>query len=136
MSTPSLSTCTFRARYDEFSSQVSCEQDSKFWFRLEAAEGRDNVTDFFLGAFDPGLGGDLLTMCYKKLGKIPQQRLVFGDILSSRLGDSAAVDAAKTRFEEYTKAMLAAYGRSIRASHIARRREKWDLVIDVSLVTP
>ena len=45
------STCTFQVRHDDFSTQVSCEQDRMFWFRLEVAEGRDNITDFSLGAF-------------------------------------------------------------------------------------
>jgi hypothetical protein len=130
MSTPPPSTCTFRVRHDDFSAQVSCDQDPKFWFRLEVADDCDNITDFFLGAFDPNLGGDLLAMCYKKVVRSPRQRLVFGDILSSRPDNPAVIETAKARFEEYAKAMLASYGRSVHASHIARRGKKVDLVID------
>ena len=133
MADPSPSTCTFQVRHDDFSTQVSCEQDHMFWFRVEVAEGRDNITDFSLGAFDSGIGGDLLAACYKTAGKLPQRYIVFRDFLSSRSSDPEAIATAKTGFEEYTKVMLAAYGRSVHASHIVRRREKLDLVIDTSL---
>src|SRR5580704_12465458 len=114
----SPSTWTFQVRHDDFSTQVSCDQDRMFWFRLEVAEGRDNITDFSLGAFDSSFGGDLLAACYKKAGKLPQRCIVFRDFLSSGSSDPAAIATAKTRFEEYAKVMLAAYGRSVHASHI------------------
>jgi hypothetical protein len=130
MSAPSLSTCTFQIRRDEFSAQVSCDQDPKFWFRLETAENRDNITDFFLGAFDPSLGGDLLATCYKKLAKKPNHKIVFGNFLPGGPSDPAAIETAKARFEGYAKTMLAVYGRSVHASHVLDRRKKFDLVID------
>ena len=135
MATPlSPSTCTFQVRHDQVSTQVSCEQDHKFWFRLEAGEGRDIITDFSLGAFDSGFGGDLLALSYKKAAKIPQHSIVFRDFLSSAPNDPAAIASAKTRFEGYAKAMLTVYGRSVHTSNIVRQpspgREKLDLVID------
>jgi hypothetical protein len=126
---PPLS-CTFQVRHDDFSVQVSCKQDTKFWFRLEQAHEQDNITDFFLGGFDPALAGDLLAMCYKSIGRPPRSRLVFGDILSSQPGNPQAVDSARLRFEEYTKAMLAHYGCSVGSANIASRRGKFDLAID------
>ena len=73
MPASSLATYTFQMRQDDFSVQVSCDQDPKFWFRLEQGQGEDIITDFFLGGFDPALGGDLLNMCYKKISR--SQRL-------------------------------------------------------------
>ena len=133
MATRSPSNCTFQIRRDDVSTQVSCDEDLKFWFRLEAAEGRDHITDFSLGAFDLGIGGDLLARCYKEAGKIPQRRIVFRDFMSSGPSDPAAIGTTKTRLEDYAKVMLAAYGRFPQATHIVRRperREKLDLVID------
>ena len=130
MSNPSPSTCTFQTRHDDFSKQVSCDQDRKFWFRLEAAQGCDTITDFFLGNFDSDVGGDLLAICYRKINRVPSGRLVFGDILSSRPSDLAAVDNAKARLEEYAKMLLAGYGRSVGNARIVPRRDKLDLVID------
>ena len=123
--------CTFRIRQDEFSVQVSCDQDPKFWFRLEVTAGSDHITDFFLGSFDPALAGDLLAMCYAKIGRLPQDQLVFNDILSSRQASNPdAVTAVRANFEEYARAMLAYYGRSVRASRIVPRRDKLDLIVD------
>lgn len=129
---PALSpfVCTFQVRRDDFSAQVSCDQDTKFWFRLEETHERDDITDFFLGGFDPALAGDLLAMCYKSIGRPPRAHLVFGDILSSQPGNPHAVDNARLRFEEYTKAMLAHYGCSVGSANIASRRGKFDLIID------
>jgi hypothetical protein len=130
----SPSTYTFKVRRDQVSTQVSCEQDHKFWFRLEVAEGRDNITDFSLGAFDSSSGGDLLAACYKEAATIPQRCIVFLDFLSSGPTDPAGIANAKTRFEEYAKVLLGTYGRFVQASRIVRqvgpRREKLDLVID------
>jgi hypothetical protein len=130
MSTLSLSTSAFQIRRDDFSAQVSSDDDPKFWFRLEEAQGGDNITDFFLGAFDPSLGGELLAICYKKAEKIPHRCIVFKDFLSTGPSDPVAIETAKARIERYAKTMLAAYGRSVRGSHVVRRREKFDLVID------
>jgi hypothetical protein len=121
---------TFRARRDDFSVQISCHQDPKFWFRLEEKQERDHISDFFLGNFDPALAGDLLAMCYQTIGRSPRARLVFSDILSSKPGDPHTIDTAKRRFEDYTKAMLAYYGCSIGSAKILPRREKIDLIID------
>jgi hypothetical protein len=126
----SLATHTFRTRQDDFSTQVSCDQDPKFWFRLEESQGGDIISDFFLGAFDPALGSDLLTVCYKKIGRTPAAHLVFRDILASRPADPAAAATEQVRLESYTKAMLADYGRAIRMSRIVPRRGKLDLMID------
>ena len=63
MSVLSLSPDMFKIRRDDFSAQVSCDRDPKFWFRLEVTQDADKITDFLLGAFDPSLGGDLLTIC-------------------------------------------------------------------------
>jgi hypothetical protein len=130
MSALSLSTDMFKIRRDDFSAQVSCDPDPKFWFRLEVAQDGDKITDFFLGAFDPSLGGDLLTICYKKVAKIPHRCIVFADFLSSGPSDPAAIETAKARFEEYAKTMLVAYGRTMHASRVVRRRDKFDLVMD------
>jgi hypothetical protein len=130
MPTPSLAKCTFQTRQDDFSSQVSCGQDPKFWFRLEESQGEDIITDFFLGGFDPALGGDLLTMCYKIVGRTPAPHLVFRDVLSSRPVDPAAANAEQLRLEGYTKEMLSGQGRAIRTSRIVHRRGKLDLMID------
>ena len=122
--------CTFKVRNDDFSMQVSCDQDSMFWFRLEIAGAQDHITDFSLGAFDPALGGDLLAMCYDRIGRIPQDQLVFDDILPSGLGSADAINNTKVNFEEYARAMLSYYGRSVRASRIVPRRGKLDLIVD------
>ena len=125
-----LSVGMFNLRRDDFSAQVSCDHDPKFWFPLEVAQDGDKITDFSFGAFDPSLGGDLLTICYKKLAKIPHRCIVFGDFLSSGPSDPDAIETAKARFEGYARTMLVAYGRTIDASRVVRRREKFDLVID------
>jgi hypothetical protein len=129
MPAPSLLSCNFHVRYDDVSVQVSCDQEPKFWFRLELADDLDIITDFTVGAFDQALGGDLLAMCFSKIGRTPHTRLVFRDILSCRPGDPATVANAKLRFEEYAGAMLANYDRYISSSHIATRLDKFDLVI-------
>lgn len=120
----------FEVQSDDFSVQVCCDEDPKFWFRLELADDLDIITDFTVGAFDPALGGDLLAMCFSKIGRTPHTRLVFRDILSCRPGDPATVANAKLRFEEYAGAMFANYGCFISASHIATRLDKFDLIID------
>ena len=130
MPTLSLATCTFQTRQDDFSVQVSCDQDPKFWFRLEGSQSEDIITDFFLGGFDSALGGDLLAMCYKKIGRTPAAHLVFRDILVSRPAHSAAAATEQAHLEGYTKSMLAGYGRAIRMSRIVHRRDKLDLMID------
>jgi hypothetical protein len=128
-SQPSLN-YTFRTRVDDFAKFVSCDQDHKFWFRLEALENTDNITDFFLGAFDPELGGELLVACYRKLDLQPQARIVFGDILSSRDGDPAKVENATNRLLNYSEHLLTNFGRRIRGTRIESRRNKFDLVIE------
>jgi|ERR1700733_3083363 len=130
MSALPLSGWTFKVRRDQVSDQVSCDQDAKFWFRMESAEDRDNITDFSLGAFDSTLGGDLLALCYSKIAKTPNRRIVFGNFLSSGPSDASAIETAKARLEGYAKTLLAAYGRPVHTSHMLRRREKIDLVID------
>jgi hypothetical protein len=130
MSALPRSSWTFQVRRDQVSDQVSCDQDAKFWFRVESAEDRDNITDFSLGAFDSSLGGDLLVLCYSKIAKIPSRRIVFGNFLSSGPSDPSAIERIKTRLEGYAKTLLAAYGHSVHASHVLRRRDKIDLVID------
>lgn len=135
MPTPSLIGYTFQARRDDFSEQVSCGQDPKFWFRLEVSKDEDAITDFFLGGFDPILGGDLLTMCYKKIGREPAAHLVFRDILASRPAGPVATDTEQRRLEEYAKAMLAWRGRILGTSCIVRHRDKLDLMIDTKAAT-
>jgi hypothetical protein len=120
---------TFQVRRDQVSYQVSCDEDAKFWFRMESAEDHDNITDFSLGAFDHSVGGDLLVLCYSKIAKTPSRRIVFGDFLSSKPSDPSAIEAAKAHLEGYAKTLLAAYGQSMHASHVLRRREKLDLMI-------
>jgi hypothetical protein len=124
---------TFKVRQDSFSVQVSCDQDPKFWFRLEIEEGQDQITDFFLGAFDSALGGDILAMCYAEIGRVPQDQLVFTDILSSQPSNANAVNAARAKFEEYAKGMLAHYQRSLGSSRISPRRDKFDLIMEAQL---
>ena len=126
----SIRNCTFKVQQDDFSIQVSCDQDPKFWFRLEIGEGQDRITDFFLGVFYPALGGDLLALCYNKIARDPQDQLVFSDILSSRLGNPNAIDATRVNFEKYAKAMLDHYGRRLRSSRVLQRRSKFDLILD------
>lgn len=101
-----------------------------FWFRLEQEPNCDKVTDFFLGAFDPTLGGDLLEACYKKIGRNPQRCLVFVDIVSSRSEYSSTVEKARAHFESCARVMLANYGISISVSKIIERRGKYDLAIE------
>jgi hypothetical protein len=130
MSDLSLSNDMFKTRHDDFSAQVLCDHDPRFWFRLETAQDGDKITDFFLGAFDPSLGGDLLAKCYNKVAKIPHRRIIFVDFLSSGSSDPAALETAKKRFEGYAKTMLLTYGRTINVTRVMRRREKLDLVVD------
>lgn len=124
------STYTFNTRNDDFSFQVSCDQDPKFWFRLEQGANCDRITDFFLGAFDSTLGGDLLEACYKKIGHKPQRRIVFTDIVSSRTEYSSTVDKAKTHFEECARLMLANYGLLISSANIIETLGKFNLEIE------
>src|ERR1700761_9575571 len=100
---------TFSVRLDDFSKQVSCDQDLKFWFRLEGTDKSDSITDFFLGGFDPALGGDLLILCYRVLNLEPNNRIVFRDILSSRPIDGAAIKSISTSLESYTRQLLASH---------------------------
>ena len=118
MSALPRSSWTFQVRLDQVSAQVSCEQDPKFWFRVESTGERDNITDFFLGAFDATLGGDLLTLCYSKIAKIPNRRIVFGDFLPSGPIDPSAIETTKARLEGYTTTLLAAYGRTVHPSQV------------------
>jgi hypothetical protein len=103
MSVLSLSPDMFKIRRDDFSAQVSCDHDPKFWFRLEVTQDGDKITDFLLGAFDPSLGGDLLAICYNKIAKLPQHCIVFGDFLPSGSSDPGTIEAAKARFEGYAR---------------------------------
>jgi hypothetical protein len=130
MSAVPLSNRTFQVRRDQVSAQVSCDQDPKFWFRVESTDERDKITDFFLGTFDAALGGDLLSICYSKIARIPNRHIVFGDFLPSGPTDPSVIEQTKARLEGYTKTLLAAYGRTVQVSQVLRRREKCDLVID------
>jgi hypothetical protein len=122
---------TLRIRSDDFSDQISCDEDKNFWFRIENAGDCDTITDFFLGGFDPALAGDLLVECYRKLNRKPRVRIVFGNILSSRPSDAAAIRTASERFEDAARQLLASHGRALRSAHIERRpRDKVDLVIE------
>src|ERR1700748_1772628 len=105
--------CTFKLRSDDSSEQISCDQDPKFWFRVESFDTRDDITDFFLGRFDPALGGDLLILCYKTLDREPPNRIVFKDILSSRPFDTATIKSVSRNLEEYCRQLLESYGREI-----------------------
>lgn len=122
---------TLRVRSDGFSDQVSCDEDSRFWFRIESAGDCDTITDFFPGGFDPALSGDLLVECYRMLNRKPRVRIVFSDILSSRPSDAAAIRAASEQFGEAVRQLLASHGRALHSAHIERRpRDKIDLVIE------
>jgi hypothetical protein len=122
---------TFGAQLDDFSNQIFCDQDPKFWFRLEGTNTLDNITDFFLGGFDPALGGDLLILCYRTLNREPKDRIVFRDIFSSRSVDAATIKSVSKSLEVYAKQLLASYGRSMRRAHVDLWRGKVNFVIEV-----
>ena len=79
MSTPGR--LTLRTRIDDYSYQVSAEEDGRFWFRLEREDDRDIITDFFIGSAPEETAADLLADCYRTLGLTPAMVVVFRDIL-------------------------------------------------------
>jgi hypothetical protein len=119
-----------RVRRDDFSVQVSCDDDQKFWFRLESTDGADLVTDFTIGSFDSKLGGDLLAMCFDKIGRPPLSRLVFVDIVPSQRGDPIKIAEAQSCLEEYAAVTFARHNRSIKLARIEARQAKLDLIIE------
>jgi hypothetical protein len=125
-----FSNYTFRIRTDDFSVQVSCDQDRRFWFRLEVATEEDRVTDFCLGAFDPDLGGDLLEVCYKMHARAPGNRIVFRDVFASRAADAATIENARASLAEHAKHLLAGHGRRLFGANIELQPgNKIDIII-------
>jgi hypothetical protein len=70
----SLDRLNFSSRVDEFSVQISCAEDPRFWLRLEPI-AVPKITDFFLGEFPPETGAELLARCFKLIDNIGTDRL-------------------------------------------------------------
>ena len=132
--TPSEIARSFRVQEDDWSFQISCVLDNRFWFRLEKSpKPVDVITDYFLGEFESSLGGPLLAECYRTLGRVPQSVIVFRNLLPGTTPDLDATTAVADACERY-----AAYGaqalRVLRRSDVRQRRYEIDGKIDLELV--
>lgn len=131
MSLPDM--LTLRTRIDDYSFQVSAVEDERFWFRLERHEGRDVITDFFLGALPEHDAGRLLADCYRALGMTPKPVVVFGDILPSRgpIRIDEALTAARDFYSASGKALLTGLGAGKVVGRLVQERGKFHLVMKV-----
>lgn len=128
-----------QTRSDDFSYQVSAENDQRFWFRLERKLNRDVITDFNPGSLHHDDAGAALTMCYEHLGLRPQQTVVFRDIMSSADANHSQptfarpLDDVLDSYVGWGKALLNHFGNSDVDERVERRRQKLDLILRVVL---
>jgi hypothetical protein len=123
---------TLQTRSDDYSLQVSAVEDDRFWFRLERQEGRDLITDFFLGSLPEQSAGDLLADCFRVLDITPKPVVVFGNIVPS-VGPASIDDAIERARDFYTacgKALLAGFGVAKCNERLAKERGKFNLVLE------
>ncbi|HVX15600.1 MAG TPA: hypothetical protein VHC22_30720 [Pirellulales bacterium] len=121
---------------DDFSYQVSAENDDRFWFRLERHADRDVVTDYCLGSVENDRAASVLLNCYQHLGLVPRKVIVFSDILASK---SSVRDLAITAgsfllrvqrlYGACGRAALQSSGCSEVEESLERTRGKYDLIL-------
>jgi hypothetical protein len=70
----SLDRLNFSSQVDEFSVQISCAEDPRFWLRL-APVAVSKITDFSLGEFPSEASAELLARCFKLIDEIGSDRL-------------------------------------------------------------
>ena len=121
---------TLRTRVDDFSYQVTAAEDDKFWFRLERLDGRDTITDFFVGACPEQNAGSLLADCYRVLGITPQSVIVFGNISPSSVSLNIDVKRARDFYTACGKALLASVGAGRIDERLEKERGKYNLVLE------
>jgi hypothetical protein len=117
---------------DEFSYQIASTADPRFWFRLEKRSDHiDVITDYFLGTFEQSAGGAVLAECYRKLGRKPESRIVFRDIVPSTIpsGAESAASRAAEKYVGWTRELLQAFGRQNLAFKMRKERDKYHLEI-------
>lgn len=122
---------TLQTRVDGFSYQVSAAEDERFWFRLERDDGRDVITDFFLGSCPRSSAGRLLADCYHALAITPEPVIVFGNIVPPDAADrGAALEQARAFYAACGEALLAGHGARLVDARLEVRRGKYNLVLE------
>lgn len=129
------------SRIDEFSYQVSAENDRMFWFRLERRPDRDVITDFSVGTVARLRAASALRLCYSHLGLAPRQVIVFQDILACKTASED--EAAASKALRNARRLYGACGRAalisagvIKVEESLQRREgKYDLVLQAGETT-
>jgi hypothetical protein len=124
-----------QSRLDDFSYQVSANNDAIFWFRLEREPDRDVITDFFLGSISETLAATALIACYGFLRLTPKNVMVFRDILpydeslEKTMIPSEALDRAQHLYATAGKAALIKFGARKVDESLESRCGKYDLVL-------
>ena len=124
-----------QSRLDDFSYQVSADNDAIFWFRLEREPDRDVITDFSLGGISETLAATALIACYAFLRLTPKNIMVFRNILPSyepleeTIIPPEALDRARHLYATAGKAALIKFGARKVAESLESRCGKYDLVL-------
>jgi len=130
---------TLRTRSDDYSLQVCATEDEKFWFRLERHEGRDVITDFFIGSSPEQSAGRLLSECYSVLGITPKPVIVFRNILPSSGPlkiDDAPLAEARDFYTACGHALLTGVGAGKVVGRLVKERGKYNLVLEAIREVP
>jgi hypothetical protein len=124
-----------QSRLDDFSYQVSADNDRIFWFRLEREPDRDVITDFLLGSISENLAATALIACYGFLRLTPRKVMVFRNILPSykslekTMIPPEALDRAQHLYATAGKATLIKFGARKVDESLESRCGKYDLVL-------
>ncbi len=123
-----------QSRLDDFSYQVSADNDAIFWFRLEREPDRDVITDFLLGSISETLAATALIACYAFLRLTPKNVMVFRNILPSyeSLEETMipeALDRAQRLYATAGKTALIKFGARKIDECLESRCGKYDLVL-------
>ena len=120
----------FQKRVDDCSYQVSTESDPKFWFRLVRESDHDIITDYFIGSFPKEQGGRLLVDCYRALGLVPREVVIFGDILlGGKPSDSRALDDAREKYAAFGQTLFSEFGSRVVNESLEKVMGKFNLVL-------
>jgi hypothetical protein len=125
----------FRSRTDDFSHQISADNDKRFWFRVERHVDQDVITDFFLGSVPEEQASSVLLACYDHLAITPQLKVVFKDILPGQESEIATgrltseIDWAQHHFAVCGKRFLRRLGARSVEDSLRQSGGKVDLVL-------
>lgn len=122
---------TLQKTTDDFSYQVSAQDDRRFWFRLERQPDRDIITDYFVGSLPHEEAVSLFTECYRLLGLAPQNVIVFRDILPTRkLKDVfAELGQARDLYGACGKTTLTSFGAGRVKEKLQKEPDRYNLVL-------